>query len=204
MSRYRFFVWVFLLPFALLFAGPAGAQHPNATQVVEAFHQSLLEVMKEAKALGVKGRYKKLASRIEQSFHLPLMIQVATSSHWRKADEKQVEKLVAAFTHLSISTYASQFDGYSGQSFETRGEKPGPQKTTLVTTRIVEPGSEPVELIYVTRKIKGEWRIVDVLVDSGISQLAVRRSEYRRVLKTKGIDGLIDTLNAKADQLLNE
>ena len=61
-----------------------------------------------------------------------------------------------------------------------------------------------MELIYVTRKIKGEWRIIDVLVDSGISQLAVRRSEYRRVLRTKGIDGLIDTLNAKADQLLNE
>lgn len=204
MNRYRFFAGVFLLHFAVLFAGPAGAQQPNAVQVVEAFHQSLLEVMKEAKALGVKGRYKKLASRIEGSFHLPLMIQVATSSYWRKADKEQVDKLVAAFTHLSISTYASQFDGYSGQSFETRGEKPGPQKTTLVTTRIVEPDSEPVELIYVTRKIKGEWRIVDVLVDSGISQLAVRRSEYRRVLRTKGIDGLVDTLNAKADQLLNE
>ncbi len=204
MSRYRFFAWVFLLYFAVLFAGPAGAQEPTAIGVVEAFHQSLLEVMKGAKALGVKGRYKKLASRIERSFHLPLMIQVATSSHWRKADNEQVDKLVAAFTHLSISTYASQFDGYSGQAFETRGEKPGPQKTTLVTTWIVEPDSKPVELIYVTRKIKGEWRIVDVLVDSGISQLAVRRSEYRRVLKTKGIDGLIDTLNAKADQLLNE
>ncbi len=204
MSRYRFLAWVFLLFFAGPFAAPAGAQEPTAIEVVEGFHQSLLEVMKEAKALGIKGRYKKLASRIEGSFHLPLMIQVATSSYWRKADNEQVDKLVAAFTHLSISTYASQFDGYSGQSFETRGEKPGPQKTTLVTTRIVEPGSEPVELIYVTRKIKGEWRIVDVLVDSGISQLAVRRSEYRRVLKTKGIDGLIDTLNAKADQLLNE
>lgn len=204
MSRYRYFVWVFLLHFAVLFTGPAGAQQSTAVQVVEAFHQSLLEVMKEAKALGVKGRYKNLASQIERSFHLPLMIRVATSSYWRKADKEQVDKLVAAFTHLSVSTYASQFDGYSGQSFETRGEKPGPQKTTLVTTWIVEPGSEPVELIYVTRKIKGEWRIVDVLVDSGISQLAVRRSEYRRVLRTKGIDGLIDTLNAKADQLLNE
>jgi len=204
MSRYRFFTWVFLLHFTALFTGPAGAQQPNAIQVVEAFHQSLLEVMKEAKTLGVKGRYKKLAPRIERSFHLPLMIQVATSSHWRKADEERVDKLVAAFTHLSISTYASQFDGYSGQSFETREEKPGPQKTTLVTTWIVEPDSETVELIYVTRKFKGEWRIVDVLVESGISELAVRRSEYRRILRTKGIDGLIDTLNAKADQLLNE
>ena len=61
-----------------------------------------------------------------------------------------------------------------------------------------------MELIYVTRLFKGQWRIIDVLVDSGISELAVRRSEYRKVLRTKGIDGLVNTLNAKADQLLSE
>jgi hypothetical protein len=32
----------------------------------------------------------------------------------------------------------------------------------------------------------------------------VRRSEYRRILKTSGISGLIGVLNAKADQLLAE
>ncbi|MFQ5766342.1 MAG: ABC transporter substrate-binding protein, partial [Rhodospirillales bacterium] len=146
----------------------------------------------------------KLAPRIEQSFHLPLMIQVAASSYWRKADPAQVEMLIRAFTRLSVSTYATHFDSYGGQSFETQGEQPGPQNTTLVKTRIVDPKSDPVEITYVTRKIKGQWRIIDVLVDSGISELAVRRSEYRGILKTGGIDGLIRTLNAKADQLLNE
>ena len=60
-----------------------------------------------------------------------------------------------------------------------------------------------MDITYVTHKIKGEWRIIDVLLDAGISELAVRRSEYRRVLKTGGVDGLIETLNRKADQLLN-
>ncbi len=32
----------------------------------------------------------------------------------------------------------------------------------------------------------------------------VRRSEYRKVLRDKGIDGLITTLEAKASQLLKE
>ena len=52
------------------------------------------------------------------------------------------------------------------------------------------------------RQVKDEWRIVDVLVDKGISELAVKRSEYRGVLRYGGIDALIRTLNAKADQLL--
>ncbi len=173
-------------------------------QVVTAFHDTLLGVMKDAEALGVKGRYEKLAQRIEQSFHLALMAQIGAGSHWRKATKAQTDKLVAAFSRLSISTYASQFSDYSGQSFETQGQKPGPQKTVLVKTQIIDPGSDPVDLTYVTREIKGRWRIIDVLLDTGISQLAVRRSEYSRILKTGGIDALTRILDTKADELLKE
>lgn len=182
----------------------ASAAPATASELIAAFHDSLLGVMKEAKTLGIKGRYDRLASRIEQSFNLPLMIQVAASSYWQKASPEQVNKLIVAFTRLSISTYASNFNGFSGESFETRGEKPGPQNTTLVSTRIVKSTGSPVEIVYVTRRAKGEWRIVDVLVDNGISELAVRRSEYRAILQSGGVDGLIATLNAKSDQLLNE
>ena len=206
MIRHRFFLFATLLVFAApqVLAETDARTDTKPAQVVTAFHDTLLGVMKDAEALGVKGRYEKLAQRIEQSFHLALMAQIGAGSHWRKATKAQTDKLVAAFSRLSISTYASQFDGYSGQSFETQGEKPGPQKTVLVKTQIIDPGSDPVDITYVTREIKGQWRIIDVLLDTGISELAVRRSEYRRILKTGGIDGLIRTLNAKADQLLNE
>ncbi len=202
MIRLRFLLFAVLLALA---APPSKAETDGGpARVVTAFHDTLLGVMKDAEALGVKGRYEKLAQRIEQSFHLALMVQVSAGSYWRKATEAQTDKLVAAFSRLSISTYASQFDGYSGQSFETEGEKPGPQKTILVKTRIIDPGSDPIDITYITREIKGQWRIIDVLLDTGISQLAVRRSEYSRILRTSGIDGLTRTLNAKADQLLNE
>ena len=178
------------------------AASTNPGQVVTAFHDALLGVMKEAKTLGIKGRYDKLKPSIEQSFHLPLMIQVAASSYWPEASPEQVNKLVDAFTRLSVSTFASQFDGYAGEKFETGGEQPGPQNTTLVKTRIVKATGSTVDITYVMRQAKDEWRIVDVLVDKGISELAVKRSEYRGVLRDGGIDALIRTLNAKADQLL--
>jgi phospholipid transport system substrate-binding protein len=201
--RFFSFGLVALLTAPVLLAPSVGWAQPGPSDIVTAFHEALLGVMKEAKTLGVKGRFEKLASPLKQSFHFRLMTQVAAGSYWKKADPAEAVKLVDAFTRLSISTYASQFDGYSGQSFKTDNEKPGPQKTVLVKTRIIDPGSDPVELTYVTRKIKGEWRIIDVLLDTGISELAVRRSEYRRVLKTGGINRLIKALNGKADQLLN-
>jgi ABC-type transporter MlaC component len=43
-----------------------------------------------------------------------------------------------------------------------------------------------------------------VLVDNGISELAVRRSEYRSVLKSGGVSGLIQLLDRNTEKLLKD
>ncbi len=110
--------------------------------------------------------------------------------------------LVEAFERFSIGTYARRFNGFSGEKFETISAKPGPSGTMLVATRILRPDDEPVGLTYVLKPFKEAWRIVDVLVAGGISELAVRKSENQAVLKNEGIDALITTLNGKADDLI--
>ena len=47
----------------------------------------------------------------------------------------------------------------------------------------------------------GAWRIVDVLLERSISELAVRRSEYNQVLRTGGADKLAEVLDQKTAQL---
>ncbi len=170
--------------------------------VVEKFQQSLLGVMKEARALGVKGRFERLESPIEDSFHVPLMTQVVTGIYWNQANRGQRRDLVDAFRRMSISTLATLFDDYSGQVFETMGEKDGPSKTRIVETRIVDPDKSFVDIDYVVKAIKDRWYIVDVVVDNGISELSTRRSEYHRLLSNEGVDGLVKALNAKANELI--
>ena len=177
------------------------AAETTAEQVVETFHQELLATMRDAKTLGFKGRFNRLAPHIERAFHLPLMIQMASGSYWEDTPAPQRQKLIAAFTHLSTSTYASRFDGYSGQSFTTLGRRNGPQKTILVRTKIVNPDGKDVELGYLTRNIKGSWRIIDVLLDGRFSELASRISQYQGILKADGVNGLIATLARKAEKL---
>lgn len=177
----------------------AGSNSPTA--VIDGFHRILIDVMKNAKDLGVTGRYDRLSTPIKKTFHMPLMIRIASGSYWNRAGQQQRSKLLAAFTRMSVGVYASRFDSYSGQAFETVEEKPGPQKTTLVKTLIASPGDSPVELTYVMKQFKNDWKIVDVLA-GGISELAVRRSEYRNVLKTRGVDGLAAVLDKKADGLV--
>ena len=196
-------ITLFVLALALVFppVGPLQAA-TGPTAVVEEFHGQLLTIMKEAKTLPVRDRFNRLAPAMDKTFDLERMIQVASSPQWASADKAQQTRLFDAFRRLSIATYAAQFNGYSGEKFETVGERPGPQNTVLVETRIVESAGSTVGLTYVLKQDGGRWLIADVLLDNSVSQLAVRRSEYRRILKDSGISGLVDTLNKKADELL--
>ena len=45
------------------------------------------------------------------------------------------------------------------------------------------------------------WLISDIYLDSAISEVATRRSEFATILRTEGFDGLIAALNRKADML---
>ena len=61
-------------------------------------------------------------------------------------------------------------------------------------------GSEPpVRFDYVLRQTNDGWRIVNVLAD-GVSDLALKRVEYRAILQRDGFQALIDMLKDKIVQ----
>ena len=193
-----------LILLAIIFIAPAAnAAEMTSSKVVERFQANLLEVMKEANTLSVQQRYARLRPSVEKSFHLPLMVRIAISNHWKDSTTSERRQLVNAFRRMSISILATLFDGYSGETFKLVEEKPGPQNTTLVVTKLVKSDQSTVEISYVTIQFKNEWRIIDIILDRGISELMVRRSEYRLILKNRGVAGLISVLNGKADELVS-
>lgn len=192
-------VVVALLPSA------AGAATPSA--LIESFHQTLLAVMRSAAQTKAAERYEQLKGPVDAAFNLPFMIQIAAGQKWRGASEEEKARLTEAFKRVSAATYAARFDGFSGERFEILGEQDGPSGSRLVQTQIVRPGKDAVPITYVVRKFgdatSGEtWRIIDVIVSGGISELAVRRSEYNGILAQGGVAGLIERLNQTADRLL--
>ena len=87
------------------------------------------------------------------------------------------------------------------KKFLNRGFRKGPQDTILVDTTIYNPTAADVPMTYVTRKIQGSWYIIDILLASGISEIAVRRAEYSRILQSDGIEGLILSISDKIKSL---
>jgi len=193
---------VFVLAAALTVVGPAYAEEDGPRALVAEFQNGLLGVMKEAKALGVKGRFERLTPMIDKTFNLQVMIATITAPYWRAASDEQRGKLLAAFRRMSIASAATLFDDYEGEQFKLIGERKGAGPTMLVDTRIDQIKDDPVDITYVTAKIRDRWWIIDIVVDSGISELTTRRSDYQRLLREGGVSRLTAGLEDKAANLL--
>jgi phospholipid transport system substrate-binding protein len=180
----------------------ADAPASDVTAPVRAFYDALLDVMKRAKALGIKGRYGTLAPVIEQTFDLPAMTRIAVGPRWTSIPKEQQAALVDAFSRMTIATYASRFDGYSGERFEVGSDVDARGSGSVVHTRIVQPKGEPVALNYLMRKAGGRWKAVDVYLTGTISELATRRSEFNSILDAGGPQALIGSLRQQTDRML--
>ena len=183
-------------------AVPAKADRSDPVKAIEAFHATLLEVMKNAGRLGYAGRHRLLAPAIGETFRLPLMSRmVAGRRHWKGFSDAEKDAFVAAFSGLVAATYAYRFDGYSGQAFETLGTAEIRARTVLVKTGIVAPGKPPTRLNYVLRRFADGWYAVDVYLKGSISEVATKRSEYSGILRSGGVGALVKRIRQKTDEL---
>jgi phospholipid transport system substrate-binding protein len=171
--------------------------HGPASAVVDVFDTALLGIMKQADKLGYEGRAKQLQPAIEKAFNIPLMTRIIVGSPWNEWDDDQRGHIIDAFGKFIVATYARRFDGYSGEDFVNKGEKPATSGGLLVTTELTRPKDPSITLTYLMRDGDTGPQIVDVFLTGTISELATRRSEFSAVLQQGGYQGLLSALEKK-------
>ena len=174
---------------------------PAATRV-DSFYAALLDTMKQAKQLGVKGRYDKLAPVLSNTYDLPLMSRIAIGQNWAALSPAEQQGIIAAFTRMTAATYASRFNGFAGEQFEVLQTADQPNGDKIVKTRIVQSDGTAVQLNYLMRNSGGAWKIIDVYLNGTISELASRRAEFGSILKSGGANALVSALTKQGDKLL--
>lgn len=172
-------------------------QTPSPEDVVETLHRSLLDVMKNADTLGYDGRLTRLAPTVAETFDQPFMARMTMGRHWKTLSEKAQRHWVGRFSYLTVSNYATRFAGYQGEKFEVLGTRKAPRDTVIVKTRIVLPGDKDVRLDYRLHKTEAGWRIIDVLMNGTVSELALRRSEYKASIRREGFESLLTSVDRK-------
>ena len=196
MHFFRWMISISLCLFIMLSVSSGRAEQLAPADVIKKFNATLMDSMKRANELGYSGRYQLLAPVIKDSFALSYMAIISVGKYWKALDEKQKNLLLDTYAEWSISTYAGRFDNYSGQKFELPSTSKSDQDTVTVISRFVESDNEERDFYYRLRKMEGKWRIVDIQI-SGVSQLALTRSQFVNVISSKGFSALISMLKEK-------
>lgn len=180
----------------------AAAQTADPAAVtIDSFDSSLIEAMKQGKAAGVDGRYRKLLPVVERTFDLPTMTRFAVGSAWSSYSAAEQGALIKAFERLTAANLAHNFDSYNGEQFKVNPDVQTRGVDKLVRTQIVRKSGEPTELNYRMRQAGGAWKVIDVYFGS-VSQLTAQRSDFSAAATPGGAAALTQKINAQADRLL--
>lgn len=165
-------------------------------QVVKRLHESLTEAMREGSRLGFKGRLELLTPSVNRTHDLDFIARTTLGNLWSKLSPDQQITFTDTFRQLSISSYADWFKSHEGEAFEFVDQQAMPREQVLVRSRIVKGKDEVARLDYVLRETKDGWRIINIMAN-GVSDLALKRVEYRSILERDGFPALIDMLKKK-------
>ena len=158
--------------------------------------------MQNAETLGFDGRSKKIDPVVKATFDLPVVsAKTIGIAKWQQWSEEQKDSYVSVMTRFLIASYADQFNGYGGQTFEVDAIEPGVQADTyVVKTKLIHPTKEAVNLNYLVGNRGNSLGIVDIFYD-GVSEVARRRGEFARIYTVDGFEALIASIEQKILQL---
>jgi phospholipid transport system substrate-binding protein len=200
MHIFRWVISILLFLYAMLHCSYGSAEQSEPSDVIKKFNATLIDSMKRAKELGYSGRYQLLEPVIKDSFALSYMATISVGKYWKTLNEKEKNLLLDTYTEWTIATYAGRFDDYSGEKFELISTSKPVQDTVTVISKLIG-SDEDRDFYYRLRKMEGKWRIVDIQI-SGVSQLALTRSQFVDVINRKGVNALISMLKDKIKNFL--
>jgi phospholipid transport system substrate-binding protein len=191
-----------LMALALLMGAAAAVAAPDpAAAQVESLDNALLDAMKSGATVSIAERSRKLAPVIESVFDLRAMTAFAVGPAWAGFSADQQQAVIAAFTRLTIASYASNFHSFGGERFEIDPTVIARGTERIVQTHLRSPQKAPVSLVYRMHQADGSWKIIDVYYGA-VSQLSIRRSDFAASIGSGGASELITHLNSLTSDLL--
>lgn len=186
---------------ALIPAAPAlssGDDDPAA--VIEQLHGALMESMRAGAELDFEQRVERLRPVVDRSYHFAAIARLMLGPPWDELAPAQRDAVTAALARLSARRYARHFDRYNGERLRHDETNRRGERRAIVRTTLVKADGERIGLDYMLQREEGRWGVVNVIAD-GVSDLALKRAEYARLLEREGYPALIERLRERIDEI---
>ncbi len=174
----------------------SGEQAPE--RPVERLEEMLMDNMRASTGLEFEARYERLRPLIGEIMAVERMARFLFGRDWRQFDTGLRDQFNEAFLDLSAATFASRFGQYKGERFSAVEVQRQAEDRALVRRNLTTGSGKHVAFDYLLTREHDQWRIVTIVTD-GVSDLALKRSQYRRILESDDFEAVITRIREAID-----
>ena len=167
--------------------------------VVERLEEVLIDNMKSSDTMDFQQRFERLRPLLDEIMAIERMGRYLFGRDWRDFDPDQRRRFGETFLDLSAATYAGQFDEHNGEAFEPIEVQRQSEDRAVVRRRLITGSGKKVAFDYLMTRDDAGWQIVTIITD-GVSDLAIKRGQYRRVLDNNGFEAVIEHIRESIDK----
>ena len=160
---------------------------------IEALHDGLISLSLEETSGGLAQRFQRLEPLIVATHDLPFIAEFSVRRHWARFDDEERDAFLQSFQRLSVMSYASRFVALSEDTFRIQESRVLGSGRVQVIASITRAEAPDIPIEYILNQNDAGWRIINVVAD-GVSDLALKRAEYQRVLGEGSVADLLEVL----------
>lgn len=175
-----------------------GTQPATAAETVTRLQDGLIALMQSSDGAAIPA--DAVTELLRATHDMQYIARVVLGRHWRELSPEEQAKFIEQFEALSVANYTARFRNYGGERFEVAEEQVVSDDEHNVRSTLTTAKGEKHEFVYTLRREGDTWRIVNIVVD-GVSDLALKRAEYGRLMDSGGFDGLLAELSRQTERL---
>jgi len=164
----------------------------DAARFIHALGQDAIRVLADQNST-LEQREANVQAILASSFALDKIGRFVLGNTWKKVTQEQRAEYLGLFARYVLATYSRRLGGYTGESFEIVKAEPVGKNDAVVYTNITRPNAPPLTCGWRVRRVGNTHQILDVIVE-GVSMVSAQRAEFSSVVKSQGMDGLIQNL----------
>jgi phospholipid transport system substrate-binding protein len=126
------------------------------------------------------------------------LASASLGSAWKDLSSKEQEEFSGLLQILVQRSYTKNIRNtlnykvtYSGEEKASKG-----QLVKTIARHATDKRKEPLHIDYLTHQISGAWKVIDIVTE-GSSLVKNYRSQFRRIMRKEGFEGLSKKMKAK-------
>ena len=185
---------LFAFSLFMTLAMPLSAQEIKPGLIVQETVGKVLGLLQDD-TISDTDRKEKIYAIVGEQINFSGMSRRILAINWKKATEEQKDSFESLFRLILLNTYWDRINNYNGEKVEyvtgmIEGNRFATVDTVIISNEIQIPITYRMELV------DEKWMAYDFLIES-LSLVTRYRTEYRNIIKTNGMDGLLLQMEEK-------